>query len=90
MQGAKVWGKTRRSFESGALGRAGERRKRMQADQPPVALAGSGQGRYEAGVVIAIEGETRAVTAERDLLVEVVLRRVEGRALQLVLLPAPG
>ena len=62
----------------------------MQADQPPVALAGAGRGRYYAGVVIAIEGETRAVTAERDLLVEVVLRRGEGKALQLALLPAPG
>jgi hypothetical protein len=42
--------------------------------------------------VIAIEGETRAVTAETDLLVGVVLVRGEGRALQLTLalLPAPG
>jgi hypothetical protein len=40
--------------------------------------------------VSAIEGETRAVTAERDLQVEVVLRRGEGKALQLALLPAPG
>ena len=40
--------------------------------------------------MIAIEGETRAVTAERDLLVGVVLVRGKGKAMQSVLLPAPG
>ena len=40
--------------------------------------------------MIAIEGETRAVTAERDLLVGVVLVSGKGKAMQLALLPAPG